>query len=198
MDCEDADPCTRNETCNTALAVCEWDMLDTDGDGHVPMSCGGDDPDDSNDAVYPGAREICDGEDNDVDGEVDEEPDASDYCGGEACDAGRCPGCTSEPDRAALDAMYMLAGGDFTLGQVIGVCQFLYGTSQTALDCVDDATPAITDECRPCLNIWRDCEVQCACGLSFGSPSCTMCMCDDGCVAEYEACASMPHPVQCN
>lgn len=42
---------------------------DVDGDGHTDVNCGGDDCDDSLATVYPGAEEICDGHDNDCDGE---------------------------------------------------------------------------------------------------------------------------------
>jgi hypothetical protein len=47
---------------------------DSDGDGYVASASGGDDCDDSDPTVYPGATEVSDGKDNDCDGAVDEGP----------------------------------------------------------------------------------------------------------------------------
>ncbi|MGB1012958.1 MAG: S8 family serine peptidase [Nannocystaceae bacterium] len=63
---------------------------DVDNDGHTDIACGGDDCDDSLDTVHPGAEEICDGHDNDCDGEklpteLDEDNDLSFKCDGD-CD----------------------------------------------------------------------------------------------------------------
>jgi hypothetical protein len=48
---------------------------DADGDGHMAMSCGGDDCDDNNPDAYPGAVESCDGIDENCDGRADRLPD---------------------------------------------------------------------------------------------------------------------------
>ncbi len=47
------------------------DFEDDDGDGFADMACGGNDCDDANPAIYPGAPEICDGLDNNCDGIAD-------------------------------------------------------------------------------------------------------------------------------
>ncbi|MEO0324980.1 MAG: MopE-related protein, partial [Myxococcota bacterium] len=64
-------PC--DETCLEAEARCATceETGDADGDGVVGPACGGPDCDDTNAAVFPGAREVCDA------GNVDEDCDPS-------------------------------------------------------------------------------------------------------------------------
>ena len=47
------------------------DGWDVDGDGYVSTDKGGDDCDDQNDAIHPNASEICDGYDNNCNGQMD-------------------------------------------------------------------------------------------------------------------------------
>ncbi len=93
-DCDDGDVCTGMEACDAAahtcmpglgmmctammcadvrcdpVAGCVYDTssFDTDRDGHFVTSCGGDDCDDRDASVFPGAAEQCDSIDHDCDG----------------------------------------------------------------------------------------------------------------------------------
>lgn len=66
----DADGCVVWQ-CNSARS-CELRERDDDDDGAIALVCGGDDCDDSSAAARPGALEMCDGLDNDCNGQVDD------------------------------------------------------------------------------------------------------------------------------
>lgn len=80
--CDDGDPCT-SDLCDPPTGTCVFPLKvhDNDGDGYygplpgtqagAPGSCGND-CNDANASVHPGAPEICDGIDNNCDGRIDE------------------------------------------------------------------------------------------------------------------------------
>lgn len=80
--CMDGDPCTE-DLCNESTRGCTYRPYtrDNDGDGHrnirdgfragQPEACG-DDCDDDNAMVYPGATEVCNGRDDNCNGVIDD------------------------------------------------------------------------------------------------------------------------------
>jgi hypothetical protein len=58
-------PCGPTETCDESANDCRTICEDLDGDGYEAVACGGDDCDDADATRYPGATEICDGNDED-------------------------------------------------------------------------------------------------------------------------------------
>jgi MYXO-CTERM domain-containing protein len=86
IDCDDSD-CLGDPNC-----------CDSDNDGYqiVGGFCGGDDCDDANAAVNPGATEICDGIDNDCDGQIDENGSATTYYADSDGDGYGDPGVTQD------------------------------------------------------------------------------------------------------
>ncbi|MCO4761096.1 MAG: hypothetical protein KC502_06300, partial [Myxococcales bacterium] len=98
-DCDDTNKLispSATEVCDDKDNNCDGvkdDKCDSDGDGYCnktatvigsPLVCnkGTGDCDDSNNTVFPGKTEMCDGADNDCDGQLDEgcDTDGDDYC----------------------------------------------------------------------------------------------------------------------
>jgi len=107
----DAD-CAAGELCVDGLCTAACDR-DADGDGYMAIDCGGDDCDDQDASVNPGAAEICgDLLDNNCDGQVDEGCAApcgsdADCAAGQVCVAGTCmAGCASDADCAAGEVCF--------------------------------------------------------------------------------------------
>ncbi len=92
--CDDGNDCTVDQ-CSEEGRVCTHDMRDADNDGHGDAACrGGDDCDDDDRGVRPGAREVCDdGHDNDCDRLRD--------CSDPSCEDSA--DCADEGDRDRVD-----------------------------------------------------------------------------------------------
>ncbi len=108
-------------------------IVDADGDGFSPPE----DCNDADDAIHPGAPEICDGRDNDCDGE-DDGPDA-------------------------IDAVTYWADADgdgYGAGSPERACFAPIAASDNDLDCDDtraDVNPAAVDVCDG-VDIDEDCD----------------------------------------
>jgi hypothetical protein len=70
-DCDDRDACT-TDRCDDAQG-CLHTPRDGDNDTHGDRRCGGDDCDDTNPRVHPGATEVCNGLDDDCNGVIDDD-----------------------------------------------------------------------------------------------------------------------------
>ena len=207
-DCDDADPAINpaaDELCNGLDDDCDGDVdeddaidpltwyLDADGDGYGELSVveeacdppvdhvdNGDDCDDGDAAVHPGAAEVCDGLDDDCDGEVDEgfdldgdgftscdgdcddddpgvHPGSDEYCNGIDDD---CDGVIDEED--ALDAWtwYIDVDGDGygNVAVTLVACDQPLNFVADATDCDDAAADRHPGAFETCDGEDDDCD----------------------------------------
>lgn len=167
-DCADMDPCTTSERCDDATRVCLFNLLDGDGDGFPPRSCGGGDCDDSNRQIHPGVRELCDNIDNNCDGQVDEAPAGQEYdsmiFGHHACSHGQGTCAADTPTDCGNGGLFCadLQSSNFACGTCARGCG---GTEATD---GDGGPPIILGS-------------SCVAGVCYCAPGYTQCGGDIGC-----------------
>ena len=142
--CDDGDACTI-DTCD-AIDGCLHSpdpgcgSTDADNDGHSSIASGGDDCDDSDPAVHPGALELCNGTDDDCDAVID-----NDFGVGSACQ--------SAPNVCGVTAAGALActvnGLDTTCDATVPAATDSDGdgTADCIDDCPDDPDKVATGAC---------------------------------------------------
>ena len=99
--CDDGDACTEDR-CDDGDNACRSTTRDTDRDGDPDMACGGTDCDDGDSSRSGGAREVCNGRDDNCNGMVDE--GARSVCG--TCDVT----CRQVASGGAMGAAFAEAG----------------------------------------------------------------------------------------
>ncbi|MBI5487551.1 MAG: DUF4215 domain-containing protein [Deltaproteobacteria bacterium] len=71
LPCNDGDPCTSPDRCD-GEGACAGALIDADGDTYGPGAACGGDCNDGDDAIHPGAAELCNAADDDCNGTKDD------------------------------------------------------------------------------------------------------------------------------
>lgn len=190
--CDDGIACTLDR-CDEASRGCVSTIVDGDLDTFISTVCGGDDCDDANAAVNPGATEQCaDNLDNDCDGTIDcGDPDctnAPNCCtpSPEVCRNGVDDDCDAQADCADTDCSADPVCGGCTSAEV---CRNGFDDDcDGALDC-DDPDCRLSGQCSVCQPVETDCnngfDEDCNGLVDCGDPACaTEDICVTGCAAE--------------
>lgn len=169
-----------DQDCNGSDQPC-GDCHDKDSDGHQDKTCGGDDCNDSDSSIHPGASEICgDGIDQNCDGQdqtcgqchdADSDGFEDSSCGGNDCDDSQA---SVHPGAAEIcgDGIDQDCDGQDEQCQ----CQDMDGDGHTPISCggldCDDTNPSI----------FPDAEEICGDGIDQDCNGADMpCMPDEGC-----------------
>lgn len=148
MDCQDSNQCTVRERCDSAARVCLYDYLDGDEDGEPPRVCGGNDCNDSDRSIGPFAGELCDGIDNNCNGQADESPRD---CGrGMTCQGAGQPGATCRCTQPEVPGQFQR-------------CRSPGGVQQICTDVRSDSA-ACGAECAVCPSGSTCVAGRCTCG----------------------------------
>ncbi len=205
--CDDADPCT-TDSCDAVLGCAHTDDptcggQDADADGHLALANGGDDCDDANPDVHPGALETCNQRDDDCNGTTDDGfavggacESAANACGttdagayvctgdgtGVVCDAvaPADPAGLGDPCTSAANSCGESASGSI---QCDGSCSAVVPADPAGLG---DACTSSANSCGETTSGTIQCDGSCSAvvptatdGDGDGSPDCL-----DGCAAD--------------
>jgi hypothetical protein len=163
------DACKTNITCDPVDALCKYKTLDTDGDGHPPIVCGGDDCNDGDATQFPGHPEDCDGKDNNCNGPSD---DGATCAGLSVCQGG---GCVCPPENTCGSACVDKQKDPNHCGTCDNTCPPVAVCANGQCDC-----PGTAEICNGlCVNTQTDpnncngCGNTCGPGYSCKAGACT-------------------------
>ena len=160
-DCSDTEPCTA-DSCDEARGGCVHDAPDADGDDHADITCiGGDDCDDTDAAIYPGASELCNAFDDNCNAMTDEG----------CCSAGTCTAtCGTTGTRGC--------NPDGSPGACVPPAETCNGADDNCDGTADDGFACIAGSVSSCMT---------SCG-SVGTTTCSAACAAGPCVAPAEMC----------